>query len=97
MTPLAVNEARAIAQARLMDLGARIRVELAIDEPATREESWCRVFSYNSRAYLQAGSFGDARAGNGPIVVEKDGGAWHKLVTARPFDQQLEELRNRHR
>lgn len=87
------EDARAIAEERLRELGPAIKTQLALDESATRDEGWCWLFFYNSRAYLEGGSFSDALAGNGPIVVEKSGGRRHELTTARPFDEQLDELR----
>jgi len=47
----------------------------------------------SNRAYLEHGSFSDQLAGNGPIVVEKASGTRHELTTARPVDEQLNELR----
>jgi hypothetical protein len=89
-----IQEARAKVEQLLEGLSARVGIELAIDDSATRQEQWCWVFFYNSRAYLETGSFSHALTGNGPIVVEKDTGAIHELATARPVDEQLEALRD---
>jgi hypothetical protein len=91
MTDLQVALAR--VEQLLGRLSEQLGIELAIDEAATREEPSCWVFFYNSRAYIETGSFSHALAGNGPIVVDKDTGALHELVTARSVDEQLEELR----
>lgn len=74
-------------------MSTRLDIELALDEAATRVEPWCWVFFYNSRAYIETGAFSQALAGNAPIVVECATGRLHKLTTARPIDEQLEELR----
>jgi len=88
-----MGEARRKVRDYLDELSERMSIDLAIDEEATRVESWCWVFFYNSRAYIETGSFSHALAGNGPIVVDRGTGAIHELTTARPIDEQLEELR----
>jgi Immunity protein 35 len=88
-----LGEAHAKAAKVVGDKAAAIGIDLAINENATRDEPWCWVFFYNSRAYLETGSFTHALTGNGPIVVEKATGVVHELVTARPVDDQLEDLR----
>lgn len=89
-----VTTARRIAEEFVQSLSRRWAIELALDDGATREESWCWVFAYNSRAFLESRSFTDALAGNGPLVVEKRSGRLHELVAARPIDDQLAELRD---
>jgi len=90
---ITLREARAKVARLVDDKAAVIGIDLAINDPATREESWCWIFFYNSRAYLETGSFSHALTGNGPIVVEKGTGVVHELVTARPIEEQLEGLR----
>lgn len=87
------DDAHNKVQQMLSRLAEQMNIELALDERATRIESWCWVFFYNSRAYLETGSFSHALAGNGPIVVERSTGAVHQLTTARPVEEQLDELR----
>jgi hypothetical protein len=89
------DEARTIAQERVDQLAGRLNMELAINDEATRDEAWCWLFFYNSRAYLETGSFSDALAGNGPILVDKESGDRRELTTARPFDEQLDALKRR--
>jgi len=88
------EEARAKVEQVLDERGTAGHIELAINERATRDEPWCWIFFYNSRAYIETGSFSHALAGNGPMVVDKESGAVYELVTARPVDEQLEELRD---
>jgi hypothetical protein len=51
------------------------------------------VFPYNSKIFLETRSFSHTLLGNGPIVVEKEGGAVHILGSGTPVDEQLEDLR----
>jgi hypothetical protein len=87
------HEARAKASKYVDEMAAKVGMELAIDDDASHEEPWCWVFGFNSRAFLETGSISHALTGNGPIVVEKDGGAVHILVSAFPIEDQLEGLR----
>jgi hypothetical protein len=91
---IGINEARALAEQLLTEHAARTSTDLEIDERATRDEDWCWVFFYNSRAYLETGDFSDALAGNGPLVVEKRTGIVHELTSAHPVEQQLRKIRN---
>ena len=86
------EEAHAKVERLLNGIGKRLNVELAIDEGATRTETWSWVFFYNSATYLKTGAFSHALAGNGPLVVERGSGEIHQLTTARPLAEQLEEL-----
>ena len=88
-----LEDARATVEEYLAALSTRTNIDLAVDEAATRSEPWCWIFFYTSRAHLETGSFRHALAGNGPLVVERDTGRLHELGTARPVDEQLEELR----
>ncbi len=65
---------------------------LMLDDRETRTESWCWVFFYNSRAYIEDGNEIEALAGNGPIVVEKATGRMHALTAAYPVEDQLARL-----
>lgn len=86
------EEARGQVLDLLGDMSNRLNIELALDEAATREEPWCWVFFYNSRAYIATGTFSHALTGNGPIVVERATGRLHELTAARPLEEQLEQL-----
>jgi hypothetical protein len=87
------QQAHATVERLLAERTGQTRIDLLLDEEATGEEPWCWVFYYNSRAYLETGMISHALAGNGPIVVDKDFGTVHELATARPTEEQLEELR----
>jgi hypothetical protein len=50
--------------------------------------------AYNSKIFLETRSFSHTLVGNGPIVVEKEGGAVHILASATPVEEQLENLRH---
>jgi hypothetical protein len=88
------SDARSQVEAILAEMMERPAcTALVIDDRMTRCESWCWVFFYNSRAYLEDGDENEVLAGNGPIVVEKATGRVHQLVTAYPIDDQLARLR----
>jgi hypothetical protein len=91
-TVIDISAARRIAEEFVQSLAQRWDIELALDDAATRNESWCWLFFYNSRAFLESGSFSDALAGNGPLAVDKGSGRVHELNAARPIDEQLAEL-----
>lgn len=92
---ITLEDARTLAAREVAALESRIRVPLVIDDTATRDDGWCWLFFYNSRAYLETGNFSDALAGNGPLVVEKATGTVHTLLVARPIESQLAEIRRR--
>jgi hypothetical protein len=77
----------------LAEREATIGIDLAVNRRAVRDEEWCWVVPYNSRAYIETGSFSHTLAGNGPFVVDKETGVVHELISARPIDVQLDELR----
>lgn len=51
------------------------------------------VQGYQSRAYVEDGDVMQALAGNGPIVVPKDGSEPFALSSALPAEVQMERLR----
>lgn len=89
-----LSTALAIANSVVAGLETKSRIAMAIDEAATEDRGWCWVFYYNSREFLERGNEHYLLAGNGPIVVYKDGGAVRRLGTARPVDVQLAELQS---
>lgn len=91
-TMMELVEARAVADRHVESLSRVWAIELALDDAATRDESRCWLFIYNSRAFLESGSPSDALAGNGPLAVDKASGQLHELVAARPIPEQLAEL-----
>jgi immunity protein 35 of polymorphic toxin system len=90
-----LSDARAIAHEHVESLARAWSIELALDDGATRDESWCWLFFYNSRVFLESGSPSDALAGNGPLAVEKRSGQLHELVAARPIAHQLGDFGRR--
>jgi hypothetical protein len=86
------EQARAAAELRISEMMKSSGIPISIVDRATLEKSWCWVFFYQSREALE---IGDAKrlVGNGPLVVEKDGGRMYFLGTGRPVETQLEELR----
>jgi hypothetical protein len=87
------EEARAKASKLVDEWGAKAGMEFAIDDEYSHEESWCWVFAFNSRIFLETGAESWALTGNGPIVVEKESGTVHTLVSSLPIEHQLEKLR----
>jgi Immunity protein 35 len=64
-------------------------LELALDDGQTVDRGRDWVFFYNSRAYLESGSIGDALAGNGPLAVNKESGELRVLPADRPWEETL--------
>jgi hypothetical protein len=64
-------------------------LELALDDAQTVERGRDWVFFYNSRAYLESGSIGDALAGNGPLAVDRENGELRVLPADRPWEETL--------
>jgi Immunity protein 35 len=64
-------------------------LELALDDRQTVDRGRDWVFFYNSRAYLESGSIGDALAGNGPLAVNKESGELRVLPADRPWEETL--------
>jgi hypothetical protein len=82
------HDARAHAE-RLLDEMVRPSVEDAvIVDEHTRESDDAWVFIYNSRAYLETGSFRDMIVGNAPILVDKATGQTRFEPADTPVDEQ---------
>lgn len=62
-----------------------------VGEPVDYEFWW--VQGYQSRAFVEDGDENAALAGNGPIVVPKDGSAPFQLSSALPTGVQMERIR----
>ena len=88
-----LQEARTAVQKRVDELAHRSRIELVVPEEWTRDEGWCWVFGFNSRAYYETRVRSHYVVGPGPFVVEKATGTIHQLVGSRPIEAQLDELR----
>lgn len=65
--------------------------ELVIVDEETIEKDYGWIFFYTSREYLETGDISAMVAGNGPIVVEKDGTVTH-LGSARPAEYSIPEF-----
>ncbi|UCZ59006.1 YrhB domain-containing protein [Mycolicibacterium phocaicum] len=62
-----------------------------VGEPVDYESWW--VQGYQSRAFVEDGDENAALAGNGPIVVPKDGSAPFQLSSALPAAVQMKRIR----
>lgn len=67
-----LQDAYATAQRFLDDeIRAQHNHEIVIHRCEETPHAW--AFSYNARAYLESGNITAALAGNGPVIVPKDG------------------------
>lgn len=87
------DEAEAIVLKRLHAAEEVDGIERAFaQEPDELPGHW--VFFYQGRRYLEDGDITHALAGNGPIVIPKDGSEPFTLSAAEPIEPQLERLRS---
>lgn len=87
MVSMKLEDAQQLAQARLRDLEAASGpLEILEAETRQTEKGW--LFFYNSAAFIRSGSFLDALAGNGPLLVGDDGSV-QALTTAIPWEEQI--------
>ncbi|MYN39620.1 hypothetical protein GTP55_09570 [Duganella sp. FT109W] len=85
------NEALDIALAEINELGHSSggELEILLEETQTIELGW--VFFYNSSDFIRTGDFKFALAGNGPLLVMKDGQiSW--LPTAVPWQDDVTKI-----
>jgi hypothetical protein len=77
--PLGHDEAKVLAEMHLdrHKRPAHQEDEIVIVDHHTRESDTTWAFVYNSRAYLETGSFLDIIVGNAPILVDKATGRTH--------------------
>ncbi|MGE0469705.1 MAG: YrhB domain-containing protein [Nitrospira sp.] len=89
-----IDEAQAfqLAQARINQLAVASNDRFVIISDYTEEinEGW--VFFYNSEDFVRSGNLSDALAGNGPILVTRQG-VIYELPAAIPWQKAVEELR----
>ena len=52
-------------------------------------EGW--FFCYQSKEYLETGSFSAQLAGNGPFLIDKETGELHVLGTAKSLKEYLDQ------
>ena len=76
-----ISEEEAVEIATQFIAKAAIAVDggVAISIPQTIRKPYGWIFFYNSRRYLETGDALEALGGNGPIVVEREGGRLHVL------------------
>ena len=83
------SQARSIAESFLSriqpDAQAECPEEFAIIDDATREFELGYVFCYNTKRFLESGDFDFALAGNGPLLVKRDG-----QIVELPANQSIE-------
>jgi Immunity protein 35 len=86
---LSQAEAREIAEDFLREeIQPHNTVDIVISE--LEEFPTCWVAIYNSRKFVDSGSFRDALAGNGPLIISKRTGAVRIGVTSQPVEEQLD-------
>lgn len=61
--------------------------EIVIGSCQDHASAW--VFGYNTRQFLQDGVIAASLAGNGPVIVPKDGSAPYLGESSRPVEDQL--------
>jgi Immunity protein 35 len=82
-------EARQIAEDFIRDqIQPRNTADLVIAE--LEEFPTCWVAIYNSSKFVDSGSFRDALAGNGPLIINKRTRAVRIGLTSQPVEQQLD-------
>ncbi|MCY6493928.1 YrhB domain-containing protein [Leptolyngbya sp. GGD] len=67
--------------------------ELVVVDEYTIEKEYGWVFFYESKRYLETGSFSDRVLGNVPILVEKQG-KLHPFGSVRSVEEYLIEYEN---
>ena len=82
-------ESLAIAEQMLEKLRRDAGEEVMIKTAVTRETERSWVYFYNTRVFLETGSFSHALVGNGPIVVDKSDGTVRWGRTDIPIEDQL--------
>ena len=86
------SDAKRIAIVHLASLTPEEDDDVVIIDSATIEKSYCWIFFYQSRRYLEFGNISDCLAGNAPIVVVKADGRIHATGTAEPLEFYLDRL-----
>lgn len=88
---ISLEEARDLALARLREATVEDAISRAFfGDPIESAAFW--VFPYNSTEFVETGDFLAGLAGNGPIVVPKDGSPLFELTSAEPVQPQIERL-----
>jgi hypothetical protein len=90
---MTIDDARRLIEQKLDEMSRHTGQDLVTADEWTADQGWCWVFGYNTRAFLETRLTSQALVGNGPFVVEKASGQVHRLVSGRPVEAQLDELR----
>lgn len=64
-------------------------IPLQLTHEGEFSEGW--FFCYQSKEYLETGSFSAQLAGNGPFLIDKETGELHVLGTAKPLEEYLDQ------
>jgi hypothetical protein len=67
-------------------------IEVVILDNQTIEKEYGWIFFYNSKKFLETGSFRDRIAGNSPVLVERETGKIHELGTANPVSESIKKF-----
>lgn len=78
------QRAEAIVASFAVDIG----LELVITGEYEYKTAW--AFSYDSKLYVETGSLSHALAGNGPVIIPKNGRSHWIASTAIPLEEQLQ-------
>lgn len=97
MDTISRHAAVEIAKAKVHALGEAAGDDFALtNEVREVDQGW--VFFFNSGDYVRTGDYLSALAGNGPLLVQRDGRVtllssalpWEEVIAAIPFRQQAE-------
>lgn len=93
--PISYDEAKHIAEDYLARANARIPCVLL--ERHTQEHPFGWIFFWNSRAFVEKGDSGAALAGNGPFLVEREGGRVLQFGSGIPLERSVAHYENGYR
>lgn len=90
------SEALELVSKRLEEKSSEA-VRYVVVEGSTIEKPWGWIFFYQSKKYLETGSFADRLAGNGPVFVNKQTGDVDFFGSVPSLDVILAEYEKRMR
>ena len=85
-------EAEAIARRKLKEIETEMGIPLALMPDGVVEREVAIAFSYNSKEFLEEGTFSARLAGNGPLIVLRGTGQILEAGTSEPVDAYLDNL-----
>lgn len=97
MCSITRNRALEIASQQLEVLKKETGEELTLLVEETIEKEFGWVFFYNSRKFVETGSFQHMLAGNAPFVVDALDGSVVFADTANPIDEFIQEYSDKRR